>query len=377
MEILNQLYYSAKRVIIDGKAIAIRLVSFIFIIGLLGTVFGSSFEVGSIDKIDIVYYVEDSGKTGQEFMDTLTQLKSIKSMIRFKEVESFDAGKKAVYEEKAGAFVYIPKEFTKNLSENNKKATADVYCQKYSGVNRTIIQSVMDSYVNGMNTGFIVRDLGGEMVDYTPDIKANIKTEPVSKKFQMSALQYYTVSMLLLLILYGAEYGCFGMSEDFIGALGERIRVSPLKASHQYIGKLIGFSLATFLQAIVVMMFSSVAFNVTWGDDLPLLMATILTFCVLSNIFGMMLIAIIRDLKKAGPLVFISLFTFTFLAGGFVATDFNGIEKISPSYYAKTALFNIIQGGKQGITLANIAIMWGIIIIFSCISILAARRKQV
>lgn len=376
MGFFNQLYYAAKRVIIDGKTLFVRLISFVFMIGLLGVVFNSSFQAGSIDKIEVVYYSEDSGEGGQQFLDTLLQVESIKSMVDFKKVDSFDAGKEIVNDEKAGAFIYVPKEFSEKLMKQDAKAAVEVYCQKYSGVNRTIIQCIMDSFVNGMNTAFVIQDMSGNFIGADLDIDSNIKTEPVSKEHQMSALQYYAIAMLLLLILYGAEYGCYGMSEDYVGVLGERIKVSPLKATEQYLGKLTGFSLATFIQAIIIMLFTMGAFGVYWGDNPLLLLFTLLTFSVLSNVFGIMLIILVRDLKKAGPLVFMSVFGFTFLSGGFIATEFNGLERISPSYYAKTAIFNVIYDGKASITLINIAILWAIIIAFSLVSILASRRKQ-
>ena len=91
---------------------------------------------------------------------------------------------------------------------------------------------------------------------------------------------------------------------------------------------------------------------------------------------GMMLISLLRDLNKAGPLAFLLAFVFTFIAGGFIATDFGAIEHLSPSYYAKTAIFNLIYDGNPSITYTNIAVLWGIIIVMSAISIMASRRKR-
>lgn len=376
MGLINQLYYAVKRVIIDGKTLFVRLFSFIFMIGLLGAVFSSSFEASSIDNIEVVYYSEDKGLAGEEFLSTLLNIDSIKSMVEFKEVKSFDEGKEYVNDKNAGAFIYVPEGFSDNLAIKDEQASVEVYCQKYSGINKTIIQCIMDSYVNAMNTAFFVQDINGNFVDYDISLDSNIDNVPVSKEHQMSSFQYYAVAMVLLLILYGAEYGCYGMSEDVVGALGERIKVSPLNVFQQYVGKLIGFSLATFIQAIIIIVITIFGFNVSWGNNTIALLFIIFTFSLLSNILGIMLITLTKDLKKAGPLVFVFAFLFTFLAGGFVATDFNGLEKISPSYYAKTAIFNVIYDGSTSITIANIAIMWGIIILLSFVSILAARRKR-
>ena len=377
MGFLNQLYYAAKRVMMDGKALVVRLFSFLFMIGLLGVVFNSSFQVSSIDSIEVVYYSEDSGEAGKQFLDTFLEVDSIKSMANFKKVKSFEKGRNAVNNEEAGAFIYIPENFSEKFEDEDEKAGVEVYCQKYSGINKTVIQCVMDSYVNAMNTVYVVMNMEGQLIEYDVDLDNNIENVPISKERQMSSFQYYAIAMILLLILYGAEYGCWGMSEDVIGVLGEKIRTSPLKAFDQYIGKLLGFSLATFLEALIVIGVTIVAFNVSWGSHPFLLLFILFTFSLLGNILGMMFITIFRDMKKAGPLVFITAFLFTFISGGFIAADFGGLERFSPSYYAKTAILNLLYEGSMSITFINLAVLWSIIIALSGISIFVARRKRV
>lgn len=376
MGFLNQLFYAAKRVIVDSKALFVRLFSFLFMIGLLGVVFNGAFKVSSIDNIQVVYYSEDRGAAGEEFLNALFEVDAIKELATFKEVKSFDEGSTAVNKDGAGAFIYIPADFSDEYADAAKKAGVEVYCQKYSGLNKTIIQCIMDSYVNAMNTVYVVMDMEGQLIEYNLDLDKNITNVPLSKERQMSSFQYYAISMLLLLMLYGVEYGCWGMSEDVIGVMGERISVSPLKGFDQYIGKLLGFSIATFLEALIVIGVTIVGFGVSWGSHPFLLIFIVFTFSLLGNMLGMMLISLLRDLNKAGPLAFLLAFVFTFIAGGFIATDFGAIEHLSPSYYAKTAIFNLIYDGSPSITYTNIAVLWGIIIVMSAISIMASRRKR-
>lgn len=376
MGFINQLFYATKRVMVDGKALVIKLFSFLFMIGLLGVVFNGSFQVSSIDDIQVVYYSEDSGEAGKQFLDTFLEVDSIKELATFKEVMSFEEGSAAVNNEEAGAFIYIPKDFTDEYMDEDKKAGVEVYCQKYSGLNKTIIQCIMDSYINAMNTVYVVMDMEGQLIEYNLELDSNIKNVPISKDRQMSSFQYYAISMLLLLMLYGAEYGCWGMSEDVIGVLGEKIRISPLEGFDQYIGKLLGFSIATFIQALIVVGVTIVAFGVSWGSHPFLLVFIIFTFSVVGNMIGMTLITLFRDMRKAGPLVFVMAFVCTFIAGGFIATDFGAVGHLSPSYYAKTAIFNLLYEGSPSITYTNIAVLWGIIIALSTISIVVARRKR-
>ncbi len=376
MNILYQIFYSAKRVIVDIKPLLIRMISFIVIILILGSAFSNAFEVTSLDIIKVVYYSEDAGKNGEAFMDTLIEVDSIKEMVEFKEASSFKDGEDLVNSGKAGAFIYIPKDYTEQLASKEDSGTIEVYCKKYSGVNATVIESVLDSFINGMNTAWVVYDMTGTIENLDFSTTDSLKTEPVSDSNSTTAMGYYAVSMLLMLILYGSEYGCYGISEDYIGVLGDRIKLSPIKPYQQYIGKIIGFSLATFLQASFLILFTKFVYGVSWGNNYILLLLVVLTYSFLANTLGAMFIAITRDLKKAGSLVSISVIGFTFLAGGFVIGNFGTLEKFSPSYYAKTAIFNIVYNGYNNITLKYVGIMWGIILAITIVSVMAARRKR-
>lgn len=376
MNILYQIFYSAKRVIVDIKPLSIRMISFIVLIMILGSAFSKSFDVSSLDKIKVEYFNEDKGNNGQALIDILLQEESIKSMVEFEKCNSFEDGEELVNTQKAGAFIYIPSDFTNNLERENKNGIIEVYCKKYSGINATIIQCMMDSFKNGLNTAWAIKNMTGTVEGFRFDVSSSLKKLPVSQPGRVNAMDYYSMSMLLMLILYGMEYGCYGMSEDLTGALGDRTRLSPIHTYEQFVGKIIGFSLATFIEAVLLIIFTSLAFGVYWGNNVFLLLLVALVFCFLCNILGMMLISITKDLKKAAPMFVPLVFVFTFLAGGFVATEFGGMEKISPSYYAKTAILNIVNNGENSVTLRYTGIMLCITLVLTVVSIFFARRKR-
>lgn len=376
MNILNQLFYSAKRVIVDIKPLSVRMISFIVLILILGTAFSEAFEVSSLDKIRVGYLNEDTGDNGQAIIDTLLQEESIKSLVEFEKCNSFEDGEEAVNTQELGAFVYIPDDFTDSIKNENRNGNIEVYCKKYSGVNATIIQCVMDSFANGLNTAWTVKNMTGSVENFSFDVSNNLEKMPVSQNNNISAIAYYSMSMLLMLIMYGMEYGCYGMSEDITGALGDRTRLSPIYAIEQFTGKITGFSLATFIEAVILIIFTNLVFDVYWGNNIFLLMLTVLVFCFLCNILGMTLISVTKDLKKAAGLFLPLVFIFTFLAGGFVATEFGGLERISPSYYAKSAILNIMNNGEANVTLRYTGIMLCIAIVLTIVSIFSVRRKR-
>ena len=376
MNIMNQFFYSAKRIITDTKPIMIRLLSFIVIILILGCAFSKAFDAASLDKVKIIYHNADSGKFGELFIASMTQVEEIKSLVDFEEVSSFKKAEELIGSEQAAAFVYIPEGFSEQGGNGEKSKTVEVYREKESGVNATIVRNVVDSFVNGINTAGVIYRMTGSLDGFQMNSGSSMTEAPLSHSKSTTAMGYYAVAMLLMMLLHGAEYGRVGIGEDYLGVLGDRLRLSPIKPFDQYLGKIIGLSAVPFLQGIVIILFTKFAYGVDWGNNFTLVLLIVFTFSVLSTTFGAMLSIVTGDVAKAGSMVNIAILAFTFLAGGFVAMDFGVLANFSPSYYAKTAIFNIVYNGDLGLTYLNIVMMWAITLSLALISIVAAGRKK-
>lgn len=386
MNIINQIYYTAKRIITDVKPVLTKLITFIVIILILGSAFSEAFKASDLDTVKIVYYSDDTGVNGEEFIHRLTEIKSIKSLVELKEISSFKDAKEMVKNDKAEAFIYIPKEFSEQVENQEDSNIVEVYQKKHSGVNAAIVQNVMDSFTNGVNTAGIVYKMTGSLDNYNFGTDNGLQVESLSDSKTPTAMGYYAVAMLLMLLLYGAEYGRVYIGEDYLGTLGERIKIAPINPFWQYVGKIIGLSFVSLFQGVIIVLFTKYIYHVDWGNGFTgkgflgngifLLLFIIFTFSFLTTTFGAMLSIVTKDVIKAGSIVTFTTIAFTFLAGGFVVMDFGTLQYLSPSYYAKTAIFNLVYQGDFNIAYQNIGIMWGITIVIVLISILAAGRKR-
>lgn len=377
MNILNQIYYTVKRIFAESKAVLVKLLSFIVLILILGSAFSDVFEVSSLDKITIVCYNADKGTSGESFIQSLMDIDSIKDIVAFEEVSAFDEAEKMVDDEKAEAFVYIPEDFSEQVENQDTKNLVEVYRRKYSGVSSTVVENVIESYINGLNCASVVYKLQGNLDGFNFTAESGIKEQPLTASGKVpTAMAYYALSMLLMMMLYGAEYGCSGTAEESLGTLGDRIKLSPMKTYQQYIGKIAGLSLVTFIQSLIVILFTKVVYNVDWGTSIPLLLAVIFSFSVVTTTLGAMLCILTGNESSAQSIITVLVIAFTFLAGGFVYADFSGIEQISLSYYAKSAILNMVYAGDLNVVYKNIGIMWVVTVVFIIISVFIAERKK-
>ncbi|MEY9093493.1 ABC transporter permease [Paenibacillus sp. RC84] len=379
MNILFQMFYAFKRMIMNPKAILINLLTYAIVILILGSVFGSTYDLQkSLGKVTIAYANLDSGKYGAIF-DAALHSTDVTQLAELKPVASVDDGKVLINKDEADAIIYIPDNFS---DDEDLPHVVNVYLATDYGVPTLVVKNIVSSLTNLVNTSSVIYKITGQAkVDASgsePQKKneENVKEQSLTSSSSQAttAMGYYSIAMILMLLLYGQEYGIFMASEDYLGTLGNRMRLSTVKPHVQYIGKGLGLSLVTFFQAVILLLFTKYVYGVDWGNHIIVVLLTLFILSILVTLLGLMLVIITRSIQKAQSLSnFISLGG-TFIVGGFVIADFGSVAYLSPSYYAKTALFNVVYGNQVEQALMNIGIMILICVGFVLVSLAASRR---
>ncbi|MFW5434645.1 ABC transporter permease [Paenibacillus apiarius] len=379
MNILFQMFYAVKRMIMNPKAILINLLTYAIIILILGSVFGSTYDIQkSLGKVTIAYANLDSGRYGAIF-DAVLHSNDVTQLAELKPVTSLDDGKVLINKDEADAIIYIPDNFS---DDRDLPHVVNVYLSTDYGVPTLVVKNIVSSLTNLMNTSSVIYNITGqtEVDAMGSEPQKNNEENVKEQSFTSSSLQattamgYYSIAMILMLLLYGQEYGIFMASEDYLGTLGNRMRLSAVKPYVQYIGKALGLSLVTFFQGVILLLFTKYVYGVDWGNHIIVVLLTLFILSILVTLLGLMLVIITRDIQKAQSLSNFITLGGTFIVGGFVIVDFGSVAYLSPSYYAKTALFNVIYGNQVEQALINIGLMILICVVFVLVSLAASRR---
>ncbi|MCY9517598.1 ABC transporter permease [Paenibacillus apiarius] len=379
MNILFQMFYAVKRMIMNPKAILINLLTYAIIILILGSVFGSTYDIQkSLGKVTIAYANLDSGRYGAIF-DAVLHSNDVTQLAELKPVTSLDDGKVLMNKDEADAIIYIPDNFS---DDGDLPHVVNVYLSTDYGVPTMVVKNIVSSLTNLMNTSSVIYNITGQTeVDAMgsepqKNNEENVKEQSLtSSSLQATtAMGYYSIAMILMLLLYGQEYGIFMASEDYLGTLGNRMRLSAVKPYVQYIGKALGLSLVTFFQGVILLLFTKYVYGVDWGNHIIVVLLTLFILSILVTLLGLMLVIITRDIQKAQSLSNFITLGGTFIVGGFVIVDFGSVAYLSPSYYAKTALFNVVYGNQVEQALINIGLMILICVVFVLVSLAASRR---
>ncbi|MBE6927016.1 MAG: ABC transporter permease [Ruminococcaceae bacterium] len=375
---LTQFLYTVKRLLKEYRSTLVKLCSFILLILVLGSAFSGAFDVTSIDTVQVAYFVEDEGPDGKDFVEMMKQEPDVASLVKFTEVTERAEGERMLADEEVAAFLYIPPEFTQQVNDLSVNNDLYVYTKKQSSFDATVVQNIVDTFTYASNCAYAHYKLTGSVEDFSFDMQEGTKAvEYTASGNKPTSMGYYAVAMLLMMILYGADYGCSGMSEDYFSATGDRLRVSPLNPLPQFVGKLSALSLVTFLEAAFLVAFTGIVYDVDWGTGSTLLTLIVIVFVY--SFFATAMGAVIGLVTKGKGegMVMVAIIAFTFLAGGFVAMPMPIIENLSPSYYAKTAIFNLLYNGSQRLVWQSVGILAGLSAICTAVSTWLIRRKRV
>lgn len=197
---------------------------------------------------------------------------------------------------------------------------------------------------------------------------------------QISGLDYYAVTMLVMFIMWGIFTGAQSLTEDLFTPMKSRIYNAPVGKISYFLGKSLGV-LGTFIvQILVIIFFTRWVYGVQWGPSLwPIFtISLMLSFVAISIGIAIGLLAP----SETASATFINGFVVisTFLAGGFFPIEmesslFRVLRSFSPNYHAQQGIFNVVYNGSSGAIGESIIALMVISLVFLTIGFYQGRRK--
>lgn len=377
MKILNIAYYTILRNFRDFKSLAPMLLLPIMLILILGSALGGVFTPESISVTNICYINEDKGFMSEAFEEFLAS-DEIEKLIKVNVVQSKEEAIKLIKNREASALVVLPSNFSEEI-QKGEKAVIEVYNSKYSNVRASILQSILNGFVAGTKSQLAVMQIGStdkEYKQYNNISEAAITTEGNAPR----AIDYYAVTMLVMTIMYGTAYGNLALKEEKQFNTNIRLASAPIRYWEIVMGKLMGSIVTVFMQAMIIIVFTKVAYKVDWGGNLWFIIFVCFSLALLSVGLGMMVSNLGKNPQATGGLLNFGVNIATFIAGGYFPASqmspiFEKLGYISPNYLAQIAMFNTIYGGSTAQTFNVMLAIWIIVIVAFVIAGLTERRS--
>lgn len=368
MKLLSIIKYSVLRKIRDRKSLILMILLPIILIGTFGIVFQNIMNpdksIGEI-KIGIV-----SNKNANLEKDYVEFLKSIKlkegfDQVSYKILSSNNIGKETLVKSEIDLLVEF-KENNVNLSKSSSRRSI-------------IAESITKDFVEKSQIINLAVNKGEEKLSEVSNYinKNYVEFKGIRDKYEIKALDFYGITILMFTIFLGGTYGVNGISH-LKENRGRRILISPIKKREVFLGEFLSASIFLVIQTLIVMCFSSIVFEVNYGRD-PLIILPIILQCFLSVSIGMCIGSYFKVEAIGQSIIILITIILSFAGGVFIPLNPDSIvEKISlvlPNKHILDSIFNIIGGCYNGLITSFLITVFIVIICLGITGIKYSREE--
>lgn len=372
MKILTLVKYRLIQSIRDIQSLISMLLIPIFLILILGNALKNNedFSARTVDKVNLLYVNNDSTKEAEAFESFIT-LDKLSDIIQVKKINDVEEGKKLVKNRKYDALV---------VYDENATGKIELIGSEYNQLGVSIIKGIIETYSSSANAMEALAKIQSR--DFNIEQNNNFQDEAVSISGKKpSAIDYYAITMLVMIVMYGSIYANFAIDKSYYKAVGTRFRSTPLKLSEIFIGEAIGVVITIMVQVLILLLISNFAFGVNFGSSIPTIILSAFSLSVLSTMLGIFAVMATKKGLLGLALLNVIVPIFTFLSGGFVKVNFGGVvgflAKLTPNYLASNAMFKSIYGGATKEIFLSILGLWIISALLFLGASIIGRRERV
>lgn len=270
----------------DRKALLTLVFMPILLIGILGAAFGNMFqdEEAHIQKFSLGIVNMDEGELGA----ILEQEVFAKSLETTVEVTSFDRDKelyRLLGKKQLTVGLILPASFSESVV-SGKEAPVHIISVPGAEIESSIVETVVQQFSStvgvetaGMKMVQEAANKAGETVSadifpppqflsHEPPFPFVEETTVAPDQKQVGSFQYYAAGMGVMFLLMTVVIGVGAMLEEKEQEVYRRLLISNLTYSQYLLGKLVGLLILSSIQFIVIILGTSVLFNVHWGESI-------------------------------------------------------------------------------------------------------------
>ena len=370
--------------------------------------FSGSSSTG-ISNIPVILVNQDGKQLGNALVQAF-QSKDLNGLINPTVSSDTDASYRKVDDNQAVAVIVIPSGFTASILPTQgqtipaKAVQIELYSNPTTPTSVGVVKTILDQFISQVE----VERVGGQVVVTQLVTSGRIQvqeaqavgaamginqasasaqstsiilknTTPSGEAVKFDVLALLAPGMALMFLMYTVSYGGRTLLTERSQGTLPRLLVSPTTSVQVLGGKMVGIFLTGAAQMLILILGTTILFQLQWGDSLAVLVL------VLAAVFGavgwgMLLTSIAKtpgQVSAIGSAIFL---TFGILGGTFVNMQnmpvwFRYITKITPNAWGVDGFTTLALGGSlQDILTPILALLAMGLVLFAVAAILFSRR---
>jgi len=342
----------------------------IVILGMaLSPVFGTQTEIG---EVKVLYTKAEDSEISAGFERFMEYAGKVG--MKFEETDDIEAGVASVKQATYSCYVLLkdhPQEII--LYKNNRY---------YFEAN--LVETMLRTFVEKFNVISAVASENPVMLEKALEEPKTGFTDVklLNRERQPGSLDYYSVTMLTMILLYSSMTGYWSVKNEQNCKTGNRMLCSPINMREILAGKTLGSITVTIIQAFLVLAFSRFVLNAYWGDNIWPVIAVIVSEAIMAVSIGIGVAFAIRNEAASSAVLNTVIPVMVFFGGGYVPFEILGkalqkISVISPVRWTNRAIFSAIYSNDYSIVPVAVMINLGIAVLFIVASSLVYRKEAV
>lgn len=337
MRIFKIMTKEIKENLTDKKVMAMMVLFPILLMIILGFAFSNTFNNNfKLKDVKVIYTDNGSKEISAGFKNFIEKGKEIG--IEFKEIKNIDQGISDIKNAKYSDYIVL------------KNDNITIYKNDRNGIDSNIVESMLSTFVDRDKAiSAIAKANPFALKNITADSNYNfVDVVSLDRNRQPTSKDYYSVTMLTLIILYGSISGVYAIDSERTKKTGNRILTSPTKKYEILTGKLLGTAFSLLIQSAIVFVFSKYVLGAYWGSNIGIIFLLILSEILFSISIGVGLGFIIKKGNTASGIISAIIPFIAFLGGSYFPIDsisskvLMQIANISPVKWTNSAIFQII-----------------------------------
>lgn len=373
----------------DRAALTFMLLApFLLTIGM-GFVTGRfSGNSSGLSNIPVIIVNQDKEQLGNALADVFSS-KDLADLMEPTASSDPEAARQQIDDNKASAAVIIPAGFTRSVipvegtmfdqnAVQPEPVKIEVYANPSSPTSAGVVKAIVDEFISrveeGRTSGMtsivqlmssgLLNPLNAESearslfqnVDQTESTAITLKTNKEgANAVEFDLLAYFAPGMALMFLMYTVSYGGRSILAERAQGTLPRLMISPTYTAQVLGGKVLGIFFTGVAQVGILILASSVFFQVQWGDALGIIVLILAAVFGASG-WGMLITAMAKTPAQVGSTGSAIMLIFGILGGSFINLEqlpplIQTFSKITPNAWGLDGFTTLALGG----TLKNLA----------------------
>ena len=259
-----------------------------------------------------------------------------------------------------------------------------LYGNDHSAVESNIVQGMLSGFTDKYNAVSAVLGTDPDQVGLITAESAGtdyIKETSILADRKPGSTDYYALAMTVMLGMWSAMSAGRLIRSEVVQGTDTRLVASPARKSEVFAGKVLGSIVINMLCILILILFSKLVFNASWGNHSGLVGGVLLTEVIMAVSFGLAVSYLLKETSSRGLIMLVVQLASFFGAAYFPVTDTGGgaldlAVKLSPIRWANHALTELIYRGSSEAAWQTIGLNLALGIVLLITSAVMMSRRE-